>query len=1029
VTLVGTSGLPQGHQIGPERVRLDAPSLWPFAEVVSSQKCRLISDLAFDSLPTGPWKRPPHQAVALPIASSGQRGQAGILIVGLNPFRLFDESYQGFLNLAAGQIAASLANAQAYEEERKRAEVLAEIDRAKTIFFSNVSHEFRTPLTLMLGPIEDMLNDPRTLPPNRERVELAHRNALRLLKLVNTLLDFSRLEAGRIQASYEPIDLSTYTAELASTFCSAIEKAGLKLLLDIPKLTEPIYIDRDMWEKIIFNLLANALNFTFKGEIEIALKEWKDQIEVHVRDTGEGISPEDLPHIFKRFQRVEDAKSRSNEGSGIGLSLVQELVKLHSGTIKVQSDLGKGTTFMITLPKGYAHLPPERIGAKRTLQPTTLDASSYLEEATSWLVSDAEIVEAFPTDNTDAPEEFEEFSDKPCIVLVDDNADMRKYVKNLLQDRFEVKVAENGALALQAVWNQRPDLVLTDVMMPEMDGFQLLQALKENPNTSRIPVILLSARAGEEATVEGVKAGADDYLVKPFSARELLARVTTHIKTARSRYETEQRLHDLFMQAPAAVLILQGPEYQIELVNPTTLKIWGRTSEETLHKPLFEALPELREQGLEQLLEGVFKIGTPYIGNEFKLALDQAGDGNLEDIYFTFVYTPLRSATNTIEGIMVFAYEVTEQIIARQKAEESEARFRTLAENIPNLAWMAKPDGWIYWYNSRWYEYTGTTLEQMEGWGWQAAHDPQMLPTVLARWNSSLHTGEPFEMVYPLKDSNGVFHPFLTRVVPIRNSKETIVQWFGTSTDITKQKQLERQKDDFLGIASHELKTPVTSLKGYTQLLERRFRAAGDEHASALLQKMDAQVNKLTHLINDLLDVTKIESGHLLFQKTAFDWNTLVQEVIEEIQRTTTRQTIVQKLASSVTLFADRDRIGQVLTNLLTNALKYSPQAETIIVKTVLTERTITTSVQDFGIGIPEEKKAHVFERFFRVEGDTQLTYPGLGLGLYISAKFIKRHHGSIWVESKEGEGTTITFSLPLQHTNEEMRDTERETP
>jgi signal transduction histidine kinase len=201
-------------------------------------------------------------------------------------------------------------------------------------------------------------------------------------------------------------------------------------------------------------------------------------------------------------------------------------------------------------------------------------------------------------------------------------------------------------------------------------------------------------------------------------------------------------------------------------------------------------------------------------------------------------------------------------------------------------------------------------------------------------------------------------------------------------------------------------------------MLGRRFRQTGDDHTAALFQKMDTQINKLTHLITDLLDVTKIESGHLLFEKTTFEWNELIKEIVEETQLTTTRHRIALELSSPITVSADRDRVGQVLTNLLTNAIKYSPQAFTIIVKTVLTENAILTSVQDFGIGIAKEKQAHLFERFFRVDGDTQQTYPGLGLGLYISSEFIKRHHGSIWLESNEGEGTTITFSLPL-HPNE----------
>jgi signal transduction histidine kinase len=278
-------------------------------------------------------------------------------------------------------------------------------------------------------------------------------------------------------------------------------------------------------------------------------------------------------------------------------------------------------------------------------------------------------------------------------------------------------------------------------------------------------------------------------------------------------------------------------------------------------------------------------------------------------------------------------------------------------------------------------------------------------------------------MIFPLRGADGVYRPFLTRIIPIYDADGIIVQWFGTNTDITEQKRLEQQKDEFLGIASHELKTPVTSLKAYTQLLERRFRNAGDGRSAELVQKMDAQLDKLTGLIGDLLDVTKIESGKLIFHVSRFDFDELVREVAEEMQRTTSKHTIMLDLAASVVFYGDRDRIGQVLINLITNAIKYSPQTEKIVVRTICEQGSIIISVQDFGIGIPAEMQQRVFERFFRVEGDTRMTFPGLGLGLYISAEIVKRHHGSIWVESEEGKGTTISFSLRPDQAQREIME------
>ena len=900
MSLAGTAGIARGHPAVLESVALDVQSFWPFAEVLRQQKTCLITDLEqiFDALPTGAWKRPPHQAVVVPIAPSGHEGKAGVLIAGLNPFRRFDEGYQRFINLVAGQIAASIANAQVYEEERRRAEALAEIDRAKTLFFSNVSHELRTPLTLMLGPIEDTLAEKDTLSPEQgERVEILHRNALRLLKLVNTLLDFSRIEAGRVQAIYEPTDLAVLTADLVSNFRSAIEKAGMTLIVDCSPLDTPVYVDREMWEKIILNLVSNAFKYTFKGSITVTLRQRGIMVEVAVTDTGVGIPAEELPHMFERFHRVKGTAGRTYEGTGIGLSLVQELVKLHSGTVSVKSTVGVGSTFTVALPLGITHLPKERIATTRTLTSTALNTQSYVDEMFR-LLPETEEVAAYVNDmfiaNDQQPLIEEKQRQRAKILFADDNADMREYVSRLLRTRYQVWTVADGNAALAAVKTYQPDIVLTDVMMPGLDGFELLQALRANSETRTLPVILLSARAGEEAKSEGMEAGADDYLIKPFSARELLARVGAHLEIARLRKETEeriraerQRLYDLFMQAPALVAVLQGPTHVFELANPFYIQVVG-SHHDIIGKPIREALPELAGQGFFELLDSVYQTGNPFVGNETLVRLDRKGDGSLEDVYFNFVYQPTRNAEGKIDGIFVHAVDVTER------------------------------------------------------------------------------------------------------------------------------RQLEQQKDDFIGVASHELKTPVTSLKAYTQLLEMRLRKAGVGQGVELLKKMEGQLDKLTGLIEDLLDVTKIENGKLVFRPSLFDYNTLITEIVEETQHTTNKR-IAMELSASVALSADRDRIGQVLTNLLTNAIKYAPQSRTIIVKTVRQDEQIITSVQDFGIGIPREKQPYVFERFFRVEGETQITYPGLGLGLYIAAEFVKRHHGSIWVESEEGKGTTFFFSLPLQ--------------
>ena len=509
-------------------------------------------------LPRGAWDAPPSTALFMPVPAVGPEGLPGVLVCAVSPRKKLDENYRAFFSLVNRQIASSIADARSHEEERKRAEALAEIDRAKTLFFSNVSHEFRTPLTLMLGPLEEALYGGELPAGSYAQLMMVHRNGLRLLKLVNTLLDFSRIEAGRVQAVYEPTDLASLTADLASVFRSTIERAGMQLIVDCPALSQPVYVDRDMWEKIVLNLLSNAFKFTLQGEIVVELKPAREGVELSVRDTGVGITSEEMPHIFERFYRVQNARARTNEGTGIGLAFVQELVRFHGGLIRVESDPGAGTAFRVWIPLGNAHLPADCIQAARIQVATAMGAEPYIEEALRWLPDQEDAAGSFDfpalsemrggsrplaraSTTTDAPVQR--------ILLADDNADMRDYVQRLLHENYEVEAVANGELALKSARERPPDLILADVMMPQRDGFSLLRELRGDEALKSTPVILISARAGEESRIEGLEWGADDYLVKPFSARELLARIASHLTMARIRRDAAKVERELRYQA------------------------------------------------------------------------------------------------------------------------------------------------------------------------------------------------------------------------------------------------------------------------------------------------------------------------------------------------------------------------------------------------------------------------------------------------------------------------------------------------
>lgn len=794
----GIAGIENGSPAAAPSIFLDGAktSPWPIEEALKTGKPVLVENLEsrFGKLPGGPWPEPPKSAFVLPLVHPGSGRASGAVVVGISPRLALDEQYKSFLELVAGHISTAINNARAYEEERRRAEALAELDRVKTEFFSNVSHEFRTPLTLMLGPLEEALADTiEPLPPGqRDRIDLVRRNSQRLLKLVNTLLDFSRIEAGRAQASYEPTDLAAFTCELAGVFRSAVEKAGLRLIVDCPSLPQPVYVDREMWEKIVLNLLSNAFKFTFEGEIEVAMR-WKDDhVELRVRDTGVGIPKEELPHLFERFHRVKGTRARTHEGSGIGLALVQELIRLHGGRINVESLVERGTTFTLSIPAGSSHLPADRLGAVRTLGSTTIGATPYAEEAARWLPEERRTPDilTYPSRISDLrvyKQNLPPQTSSALILLADDNSDMREYVRRLLSSRWKVETAADGLAALEAARERPPDLILSDVMMPGLDGFQLLRALRNDPRTREIPFIMLSARAGEESRVEGLEAGADAYLAKPFSARELMAQVGAHLELARVRREASFKEQKLRAEAEAA-------------------------------------------------------------------------------------------------------------------------------------------------------------------------------------------------------------------------------------------QELSRVKSDLVSNVSHELRTPLNAIIGYTSLL--RDETYGDlvEDQKQPLEGVLRNAEALLHLINDLLDLSKIESGKMSVQLNKVNLAALLREVLSGLQPLIEEKalSVEFRLSTLPEIESDANKIRQVFVNVIANAIKFTEKGVITIFAEEKLKEGIEISVQDTGIGILPSELPMIFDPFHQADGTATRPFGGTGLGLAIVKKLLDLLKGRINVESDPAQGSTFRVFLPFRWNKEE---------
>jgi PAS domain S-box-containing protein len=418
---------------------------------------------------------------------------------------------------------------------------------------------------------------------------------------------------------------------------------------------------------------------------------------------------------------------------------------------------------------------------------------------------------------------------------------------------------------------------------------------------------------------------------------------------------------------------------------------------------------------------------------------------------------PLKNERGEITGAINCLFDITERKQAEEARRESEEMFRTLADNMPQLTWMAYPDGYVFWYNQRWYEYTGATPESQKGWGWQSVHHPDVLPQVMERWQRSIATGEPFEMVFPIRRADGVFHPFLTRIVPVKDEQGRVLRWFGANTDVTEQVRLHealqaseralqeanQRKDEFLSIASHELRTPLTSAKANIQIIARRLDRMLTQSATntkntmepairleplrLLLERSERSLNRLAELVDDLLDVSRIQAGKLEMRPQRANLAEIVREAIEEqVAAWPEREVRVRGLLSDpvqrVWTHADPERIRQVVTNYLSNALKYSPPGRPIDVWLDTSRRVrenakpvVRVCVRDEGPGLTPEQQVHLFERFYRVDGidHQQGSGLGLGLGLYISRTIVERHGGQVGVESALREGSTFWFTLP----------------
>ncbi|KAJ3174897.1 hypothetical protein HK101_010805 [Irineochytrium annulatum] len=955
----------------PERIELDAP-----AEVG-------VDDMAtIAGIARAAWTQRSFQfrklagndhshLVGLPLGSSYNKVQ-GVLIVESAPTIVFDQPYQNFLRLLKHEIAMALVDISSLLEAKQRGEALAQLDKAKTTFFTAISHELRTPLTLMLGPLEDCLSSSHLTPAMLTNIQLAYTNTIRILKLIHNLLDYSRIQNGRMTASFRRVaNASDLTRSLASVFRSAVEKLGIKYIVEVEDVSEDCYLDRQMWEHITFNLIGNAVKFTKHGYIRCRLYSTATHLHLDVDDSGIGIPAEELPRLFEMFHRVEQPLHHSFEGTGIGLALTEELIKMHGGTIRVESQLHTGSAFHVAIPLGFEHLPKDRvfhdapesdgfIAGLPVGGPAVVgtDTGPQAPRAGSFNIGKAFAEEADRIARDATEKGYADHSrvadgNSPGTVpaeaatilfVVDDNSDMRKYLANVLSTRWSVRSFENGSTALTEASHSPPDLIISDIMMPIMDGLELLRRLRLEERTREVPVILLSGRSGEEARVGGLEQGADDYLAKPFSMGELVARVATKLELSRKRTELER-----------AVMVEknekdnQARKYlRLATMSPIGIVGTDMTGGVTFANETFRRQFDMTEEELAELVGNTADVATKCVAEE-----------DCEMVFAT-----LRKAIADATG-----YSIEYRVWQRYAKQTIWVQQRTVVE------------------------YDGE--------------------------------GKPIGHLHCLMDATS--SKMLEEEKVANLQREEAAQRKRADAAIEQRKQQEA----FIDMICHEIRNPLNGIMNSNHFvaevineIQQFYDKSGDPVLADILRRG-----------LECTDAIKLCAEHQKTQRVNMEAKQIRATVEvsprfagrheEWFQGDPTRlsQILINLLTNAVkfTEKVDVKTIRIVLDGVLIEDDPPAPpraaNREALGIEGDAAEEGLGTwklafSVIDSGIGMTEGEKTKLFQQFSQASCKTYTEYGGSGLGLFICKRLVELMGGSIDVESEKGKGSTFKFEV-----------------
>ncbi|WVR09485.1 hypothetical protein IAU60_006553 [Kwoniella sp. DSM 27419] len=961
----------------------DGPQLkmdcWPIKEALRSNRLVLVEDCStlIEGFSIRVWDELPTAAVVVPITNESEDGlPSAVLVLGLNIRRPFDDDYESFIHVLRLQLASGIAAVRSYEAERQRIDELAALDRAKSLLFSNVSHELRTPLTLIAGPLDDILQE---MPEGsrKETLVMARRNVRRLTRLVSTLMDVSRLEAGRLKGSFRPVNLGIMTKDLATLFRGAIEKARLKYEVNCDLTPRDVFIDLEHWEKIVFNLIGNALKYTMSGTVAVTLRYERNEAIFAVQDSGVGIPASDINLVGERFHRVQSV-SRSHEGTGIGLALIKELIKLNGGTMSIESTVAEesidgshGSTFTVRIPLGNKHLPPDALETGPMAQNTQgRYGQGMVDEAMQWTRNrdTNSVASSDETDNTVGDTNSSGsrsldpstlyFKKTDVVLLVDDSFDTRKYIRSVFAPFCSVIEACDGLEALEHCKKAVPDLIISDVMMPNLDGFGLLQALKESKELAIVPIIMLTARGGDEAKVDGLLAGADDYLSKPFNARELIARAHMQMQLGKKRRALEAAFDERTMElrvlseySPVGIF-RTNEEAEVTYTNPA----WHEMSGYPVDTAVDQWPGYIKEEHRSSLMDFATLL---FDNNENEIARStdyQFSNGRWAQLKAI----RLDRVAPGMKGVLGVVIDITE----RKINEESQRLRMVEADQRRREAEEAK--------------------RQQELLIDITSHEIRNPISSLMQMSSSstnlLSLQEQLELVVAEKSTFKPTKQLLNNIEEDLDALESIYQ---------------------CGLAQERISNDVLSL-GKIQL-----------------EMFDVEVDMLR-------EAQKVLS---IFQNEAR---------MKRIGLNLKLGDGVDKLGLAM-VKTDPVRLNQIVTNLLSNAIRFTSTSDVRQIELAfdisfdppIGERAVMPrkpelpkdladdqpiylyfAVTDTGPGMTEAELDLLFQRFSQVSLKTHTIFGGSGLGLFVCRKITELMGGKIDVISTKGQGSTFRFYI-----------------